>query len=72
MIEYIKDKLIVFFNWILSKLKIDKNKLNIDDLIDIYDMVQNFASGGTDGIIDATDVLTLVKRLEQLIASNKL
>lgn len=71
-IEYIKDKLITIFNWIKSKLKLDKNKLHIDDVIEVYDMVKDFISGGTDGIIDATDAILLVKRLQELIKSNSI
>ena len=71
-IEYIIDKIRAAYSWILSKIKLDKNKLDINDLIAVYDMVMEFAKGGTDGVIDATDVAILVKRLEELIASNKL
>jgi len=68
----IKNKIIVFFKWILSKIRIDKNKLGLDDAQELYIMVSDFITGGTDGIIDATDALLLLKRLQELIDANSI
>jgi hypothetical protein len=67
MIEKIK----AFFAWIKAKLGLDTNKLDLADVVEVYDMVKDFISGGADGVIDATDAVILLNRLKQLVDDNK-
>lgn len=67
MIEKIK----AFFAWIKAKLRLDTNKLGLDDVMEVYNMVQEFISGGTDGVIDATDAIILLNKLKDLIKVNQ-
>ena len=71
MINMIVDKIKAFFAWIKSKLRLDKNKLGLDDVIEVYDMVREFISGGADGVIDATDALILLNKLKDLVDNNQ-
>ncbi len=67
MIEKIK----AFFAWIKSKLGLDKDKLDLADVIEIYNMVRDFISGGADGKIDATDAIILMNKLKDLVKDNQ-
>ena len=67
MIEKIK----AFFAWIKSKLGLDKDKLDLADVIEIYNMVRDFISGGADGVIDATDAIILMNKLKDLVKNNQ-
>lgn len=67
MIEKIK----AFFAWIKSKLGLDIDKLDLADVVEVYDMVKDFITGGADGVIDATDALILLNRLKDLIGANQ-
>lgn len=67
MIEKIK----AFLAWIKAKLGLDTDKLDLTDVIEVYDMVKDFISGGEDGVIDAADAIILVNRLKTLIENNQ-
>lgn len=67
MIEKIK----AFFAWIKSKLGLDTDKLDLADVIEIYNMVRDFISGGADGKIDATDAIILMNKLKDLVKDNQ-
>ncbi len=67
MSKVIKDT----YKKIKSFLKIDVSKVDLFDIIEIYDMINDFISGGEDGIIDAADAVELVRRLEKLIRDNQ-
>lgn len=68
---FFRDKIKAGLEWSAQKLGIDKKKLGLDDAQELYDMVSDFISGGVDGVIDATDAVILLRRLEELIADNK-
>ena len=57
------------YNWI--KRRFEKDKIDLADLIDIYEMIIEFASGGEDGILNAQDVAVLIWKIEILIKDNK-
>ncbi len=68
---FFRDKIKAGLEWSAQKLGIDKKKLGLDDAQELYGMVSDFISGGVDGVINATDAVILLKRLEVLIAENK-
>ena len=72
MFEKLRNTIANGFNWIANKLHIDKKKLDIGDIKDIYDMVTEFIEGGDDGVINATDALLLLHKLQKLITKNKI
>lgn len=51
--------------------KIDVNKINVADIKEVYNMTEDFISGGDDKKIDPSDALVLLSRLEKLANENK-
>ncbi|KKL95486.1 hypothetical protein LCGC14_1854110 [marine sediment metagenome] len=47
------------------------DKLDLADVIEIYNMVRDFISGGADGVIDATDAIILMNKLKNLVKDNQ-
>jgi hypothetical protein len=68
---FFRDKIETGLKWTAEKLKIDTKKLGLDDAQELYKMVSEFIEGGEDGVIDATDALILLNKLQLLIDANK-
>ena len=51
--------------------KFDRTKLDIDDIVEVYDMLSDFITGGVDGKIDIADAIILADRLQKWIVSNE-
>lgn len=51
--------------------KFDRTKLDIDDIVEVYDMLSDFITGGVDGKIDIADAMILAERLQKWIVSNE-
>ena len=60
-----------FRDEVLARLKLDKTKLDTDDIVEIYNMLSDFITGGVDGKIDIADAMILADRLQKWIISNK-
>ncbi len=62
LVYYFRDKI-----W----AKFDRSKLDVDDIVEVYDMLSDFITGGVDGKIDIADAMILADRLQAWIVSNK-
>ena len=69
MFEWIINKLKKSYAWVIKKF--DRSKLDVEDIIEIYDMLSDFITGGADGKIDVADAMILAERLQKWIISNK-
>ena len=71
MFEKFRKNIAKGINWTANKINVDTDKLDLGDLKELYKMTVEFASGGDDGIIDAKDVETLLRKISDLIVFNK-
>ncbi|KKN76611.1 hypothetical protein LCGC14_0368080 [marine sediment metagenome] len=66
LVYYFRDGVWTWFN-----KKFDRTKLDIDDIVEVYDMLSDFITGGVDGKIDIADAMILADRLQKWIVSNE-